>query len=203
MQDIAYRLDNHLYLNITNRCTNACVFCIRYKSRNFHHKYKLWLEAEPSFEEIMLAIGDPCQYTEIVFCGYGEPLIRLETVKQVAEAVKKAGKVRVRVDTNGHANLFYDRNVLPELKGLVDFMSISLNAQDEAVYDSICNSFFGKAAFGAVIDFIKEAKKYIPTVEATVVGLPNMIDVDKAKKIADDLGVPFRVRTYYEEEYVR
>ncbi len=202
MQDISYRLDNHLYLNLTNRCTNACVFCVRYKAREFQGKYRLWLESEPTFEEIMKAINDPCQYTEIVFCGYGEPLIRLETVKQVAAAIKKAGPTRVRVDTNGHANLFYDRNILPELKGLVDFVSVSLNAQNSEVYDSICNSFFGRAAYAAVIDFIKEAKKYIPLVEATVVGLPQMINIDEAKKIADELGVPFRVRPYYEDEYV-
>ena len=203
MQNISYTLDNHLYLNITNRCTNACVFCIRNKSRAFHGKYRLWLESEPSTEEIMKAIGDPAKYNEIVFCGYGEPLLRLNTVKEVSEAIKKTGQTKIRIDTNGHANLFYQRNILPELKGLIDVMSISLNAENGEVYDSICNSFFGKIAFDAVIEFIKEAKKYIPHVEATVVGLPQMIDIEKARKIAEGLGVPFRVRTYYEEEYVR
>ena len=203
MQNISYLLDNSLYLNITNRCTNACVFCIRYKARTFQGKYHLWLDYEPSTEEILKAIGDPKQYKEIVFCGYGEPLIRLNIIIEVSQAIKKSSQTRVRIDTNGHANLFYQRNVLPELKGLIDVISISFNAQNSDIYDSICNSFFGKAAFPAVIDFIKESKKYIPEVEATVVGLPQMIDIEKSKKIADDLGVKFRVRHYYEEEYVR
>ncbi|MFA4967424.1 MAG: TatD family nuclease-associated radical SAM protein [Candidatus Margulisiibacteriota bacterium] len=210
MQDISYTLDNSLYLNITNRCTNACVFCIRNKARSFQGKYKLWLDYEPSTDEILKAIGDPNKYKEIVFCGYGEPIIRLGTIKEVSENIKNRltgspahGQTKIRIDTNGHGNLFYQRNILPELKGLIDIMSVSLNAENSEVYDTICNSFFGKAAFDAVIDFIKEAKKYIPQVEATVVGLPQMIDVEKARKLVGELGVPFRVRPYYEDEYVR
>jgi len=210
MQDISYTIDNSLYLNITNRCTNACVFCIRNKARSFQGKYKLWLEYEPSTEEIMKAIGDPNQYKEIIFCGYGEPIIRLETIKEVSGKIlayrpkgPKAQGPKLRIDTNGHGNLFYQRNILPELKGLIDIMSVSLNAENGEVYNAICNSFFGKAAFDAVIDFIKESKKYIPQVEATVVGLPQLIDIEKARKIVEELGVPFRIRPYYEDEYVR
>ena len=212
-QDIAYQLGDSLYLNITNRCTNACSFCIRYKARCFHGSFRLWLEHEPAVEEILKVIGDPNRYKEIVFCGYGEPLIRLEVIKEVASKIKSvirnascavpAGRQVIRIDTNGHANLFYQRNILPELKGLVDFMSISLNAESGDVYDSICNSFFGARAFPAVIEFIKEAKKHIPEVEASVVNLPELIDIEKAKKLALELGVGFRVRSYYEEKYVR
>ncbi|MFH1684193.1 MAG: TatD family nuclease-associated radical SAM protein, partial [Candidatus Margulisiibacteriota bacterium] len=108
----------------------------------------------------------------------------------------------IRIDTNGQANLYWGRNVLPELKGLVDIISISLGAENAEVYDQICRSNYGKKAFPAVIDFIKESKKYIPEVEATVVDLP-VIDKIACKKIADDLGVNFRVRSYYEETYVR
>ncbi|KAF0133645.1 MAG: radical SAM protein [Candidatus Saganbacteria bacterium] len=204
MQNISYKIDNSLYLNITNRCTNACVFCIRNKNRDFNGKYHLWLDYEPATEEIMKEIGDSSKYKEIIFCGYGEPLIRLSTVIEVAKEIKKKDpKTKIRVDTNGHANLFYQRNVLPELKDLIDVMSISLNAQNSEVYNSICNSFFGSAAFDAVIDFIKEAKKYIPEVEATVVGIPNAINLEKAKSIVEGLGVKYRVRTYYEDEYVK
>ncbi len=210
MNSIAYPIEDSLYLNITNRCTNACVFCIRYKARIFNGKYFLWLEHEPTIEEILKEIGDPNKYKEIVFCGYGEPLIRLEAVKEVSEIIKKklrdnpaGGPTKIRVDTNGHANLFYQRNILPELKGLVDIMSVSLNAQNEDTYDAICNSFFGRAAFPAVIEFIKESKKYIPEVEATVVDLPQLIDIEKARKIVKEIGVSFRIRPYYEGEYVR
>ncbi|OGC10252.1 radical SAM protein [candidate division WOR-1 bacterium RIFOXYC2_FULL_37_10] len=203
MQDIAYKLGNSLYLNITNRCTNECSFCIRSKPGNFNEKYNLWLDSEPTTEEIVQAIGDPRQYEQIVFCGYGEPLIRLEIIKEVAAEIKaKTNQVKIRIDTNGHANLFWGRNILPELKGLIDFVSISLNAQNAETYNKLCNPMGGKKVFDAVVDFIKEAKKHIPQVEASVVGLPGAIDIEKTKKIAEDLGVSFRKRPYYEEQYV-
>lgn len=205
-QDIAYQLGDSLYLNITNRCTNACTFCIRYKARCFHGQYKLWLDQEPSVEEILKVIGDPGRFKEIVFCGYGEPLIRLDTVKEVASQLKLRtphSTFRIRVDTNGHANLFYQRNILPELKGLVDFMSVSLNAETGEVYDRLCNSLFGARAYPAVIKFIKESKKYIPEVEASVVNLPESVNLEKTRQIAQELGVDYRVRSYYEEKYVR
>jgi TatD DNase family protein len=209
MQDIVYKVGDSLYLNITNRCTNQCAFCIRYKSRSFNNQYALWLTREPDTKEIIKAIGDPTQYKQIVFCGYGEPLLRLDIVKAVATGVKskiqmsksKQGTT-IRIDTNGHANLFWGRNILPELKGLVDIMSVSLDAQDAETYDRICKSLYGKKAYPAVIEFIKEAKKHIPDVEASVVDLPS-IDKKACAKIAKELGVKFRVRPYYEETYVR
>ncbi|MFC1571647.1 TatD family nuclease-associated radical SAM protein [Candidatus Margulisiibacteriota bacterium] len=198
MSSIAYLIKDSLYLNITNRCTNQCDFCIRYKAKLFNGQHPLWLEKEPTAEEILEAIGDPGKYKQIVFCGYGEPLLRLDTIKQVAGKLKS----KIRIDTNGHANLFWGRNILPELKGLIDFMSISLDAENAEVYDRICHSTYGQAAYPAMLDFIREAKKYIPKVEATVVDLP-MIDQAACKKIAKKLGVSFRVRPYYEETYVR
>jgi len=199
MNSIAYKLGNALYLNITNRCTNRCDFCIRYKAKIFHKKFPLWLDKEPTTEEILEEIGDPNKYDEIVFCGYGEPLIRLETVKEVANALKKKG-AKIRLDTNGQANLFYGRNILPELKGLIDEISVSLNFESSGKYASVCHPMFGEKSYAAVIAFIKEAKKYIPKVIATVVDLPN-IDKEKCEKIAESLGVGFRVRPYYEETY--
>src|SRR3989339_1891371 len=200
MQDIAYKLGNSLYLNITNRCTNECSFCIRSKPGNFNEKYNLWLDSEPTTEEIVQAIGDPRQYEQIVFCGYGEPLIRLEIIKEVAAEIKaKTNQVKIRIDTNGHANLFWGRNILPELKGLIDFISISLNAQDAYIYNKLCAPTAGEKTFDYIIDFIKEAKKHIPQVEASVVGIPEGIDIEKTKKIAEKLGVSFRIRPYYED----
>jgi TatD DNase family protein len=201
MDSIVYPIKDSLYLNITNRCTNECAFCIRNKSRLFNKKYPLWLDREPTAEEIMQAVGDPKKYKQIVFCGYGEPLLRLETVKEVAKALKKK-KGTVRIDSNGHANLFWGRNILPELKGLIDIMSISLNAENAKLYNKICRSMYGENAFNAVLDFIKESKKYIPEVEVTVVDVPT-IDIKACKKIAKGLGANFRVRPYYEEKYVR
>jgi TatD family-associated radical SAM protein len=209
MQDIVYKVGDSLYLNITNRCTNECQFCIRNKCRLFNQKYALWLDREPNANEIIQAIGDPSKYKQIVFCGYGEPLIRLDIVKEVANRLKSqppnhpsTHPPKIRIDTNGHGNLFWGRNIVPELKGLIDSISISFDAENSETYDKICCSVYGKKAWQAAIDFIKEAKKYIPEVETTVVGLP-LIDVDACKKIAKDLGTSFRVRPYYEETYVR
>lgn len=162
------------------------------------------MDREPSAEEILKAIGDPNQYKEIVFCGYGEPLIRLDIVLEVAKKIKSQlgkRKTKIRIDTNGLANLFWGRNITPELKKLIDIVSVSLNAENEEVYDRICHPVYGKKAYPAIIDFIKESKKYIPEVEVTVVDLP-VIDINACKKIAKDLGASFRIRPYYEEKYV-
>jgi len=201
MSSIAYQIGNSLYLNITNRCTSKCRFCIRYKTKLFNSEHELWLDREPTSGEVIKAIREPKRFKEIVFCGYGEPLTRLDVVKEVSAWIKKNGG-RVRIDTNGSGNLFNKRNIVPELKGLVDTISISLNAQNRKLFQKICHSEFGEPAFDGIIEFAKEAKKYIPNVELTVVGIPE-IDVDAARHIADDIGATFRVRTYYEKDYIK
>ncbi len=188
--EIAYRIRDSLYLNVTNRCTSKCTFCVKFHT-DFVKGHKLRLEHEPAEEELKDAIGEPTKYKEIVFCGYGEPLLRLDVVKSVASWVKgKGGKVRI--NTNGHGNLIHKRNILPELQGLVDSISISLDAQDEETYNRICRPAF-KNAFNEVVNFIKEAKKYIPDVTATVVTSEG-VDIDKCKEITDSLRVKLRVR---------
>lgn len=190
---ITYPIRNSLYLNITNRCTAACTFCVRYHT-DFVKGHNLRLKNEPSAEELLTEIADPKRYAEVVFCGYGEPLLRLDVVKAVAAEVKKRGG-KVRIDSNGHANLIYQRNVLPELAGLVDAMSISLNAQNAELYQKIVQPKFGLQTYEAVKDFIREAKKHIPDVSVTVVSLPE-VDIEACKRIADELGVKLRVREY-------
>jgi TatD DNase family protein len=189
--EIAYKIRESLYLNITNRCTSRCEFCIRFHS-DFVKGHNLRLEHEPEIEELKKEIGDPSGYKEIVFCGYGEPLLRLDIVKSAASWIKEKGG-SVRINTNGHGNLIHKRNILPELKGLVDSMSISLDAQDEETYNRICRPAF-KNAFNEVVNFIKEAKKYIPQVTATVVTAEG-VDVDKCRELADSLGVNLRIRS--------
>lgn len=190
---IAYPIRNSLYLNITNRCSAACTFCVRYHT-DFVKGHNLRLSEEPSADEIIRLIGDPKRYAEIVFCGYGEPLLRLDVVKAVSAEVKQRGG-RVRIDTNGHANMIHERNVLPELAGLVDAVSISLNAQNAELYDKITRSQFGIQAYEKVKDFIRQAKTHIPDVSVTIVSLPE-VDIEACRKIADDLGVKLRVRDY-------
>ncbi len=187
---IAYQIRDSLYLNITNRCTNACSFCVKFRS-DFVKGHRLRLGHEPTEDDIIRAIGDPSSYNEVVFCGYGEPLQRIDTVKHVAKWIKEHGG-RVRINTNGHANLIHKRDVIPELKGLADSVSVSLDAQDETAYNALCKPAY-KDAFREVIRFIREAKEHIPDVQATVVDLEG-IDLDKCRELAEQLGVKLRIR---------
>jgi TatD DNase family protein len=188
---ITYPIRNSLYLNITNRCTSACTFCVRYYT-DFVKGHNLRLREEPTAAQLIKEIGDPKRYDEIVFCGYGEPLLRLDVVKVVTTEVKRRGG-KVRIDTNGHANLIHKRDVLPELAGLVDAVSVSLNAQNAEVYEKLSQPQFGASSYEAVKEFIREAKQYIPDVTATVVAAPG-VDVEACRKIVEELGVRFRVR---------
>ena len=193
---IAYPIRDALYLNITNRCSNRCVFCAKFK--DFTVKgHALKLEREPTAEEVIQAIGRPQDYREVVFCGYGEPLLRLDLIKQVATWLHKQG-VKVRINTDGQANLVHNRNILPELDGLIDAVSVSLNAADAINYQRICQSDFGEKGYQAVKDFIREAKKHIPSVTASVVTLPGINVEDCRKLVEEDLGVRFLVRRYNE-----
>jgi TatD family-associated radical SAM protein len=198
---LAYTIGENLYLNLTNRCTNQCIFCIRSKCQQLNQKFPLWLEHEPSEQELLAAIKNPALYKQVVFCGYGEPLIRLQTVINIAKELKK-NQTTIRLNTNGQANLFWGRNILPELIGLIDFISISLNSSQAEKYEKICCPAFGKQAFPAVVEFIKEAKKYIPNVEISIINLPG-IDIAECEQMAKNLGISLRVRSYYEETYMR
>ena len=191
---VAYRIRDSLYLNVTNRCTNACTFCA--KRRDFHVKgHLLKLPAEPSVEEVLALVGDPAAYDEIVFCGFGEPLLRLAEVKEIASALKRAG-ARVRVNTDGLANLVHGRDVLPGLSGLVDALSVSLNAPDAETYARICPNRYGAASFPALLAFLREAPNHVPSVVATAVALPGL-DVRAVRRLAESIpGVSFRLRPY-------
>ncbi len=138
-----------------------------------------------------------------MFCGYGEPLIRLETVKKIAGELKKSGAY-IRIDTDGQANLFHGRNIIPELAGLIDELNISLNAQDSGTYEKLCRSVWGEKGYQAILDFAKKAKEASPAIPKVVLSLVDLPSVDKEKcaQIAQSLGVELRVRPYYEETYV-
>jgi TatD DNase family protein len=185
-----YPIRDSLYLNITNRCTSACIFCVRFQNK-FVKGHNLMLDREPTADEIIKEIGDPKHYREIVFCGYGEPLLKLDVVKTVAKWVKEHDGL-VRINTNGQANLIHKRNILPELKGLVDSVSISMNAQDAETYERVSRPSFPNA-YSGVIDFILEAKNYIPHVQVTIVTAEG-VDAAQCQQIADRLGVPLRIR---------
>jgi TatD DNase family protein len=188
--EIAYKIRDSLYLNLTNRCTNSCSFCVRFH-KDYVKGHNLRLHDEPTEEELKEAIGDPSQYHEVVFCGYGEPLLRLDIVKSLARWIKEKGG-HVRINTNGHGNLIHGRNILTELAGIVDTLSISLDAQDDETYQRICAPTY-KNAFREVVSFIREAKAYVPSVQATVVETEG-VDIEKCRKLTEELGIPLRVR---------
>jgi TatD DNase family protein len=192
--EIVYQIRQSLYVNVTRNCTNECFFCPRFYSDTVQGHY-LRLIRDPSVDEMIEAIGDPTQYDEVVFCGYGEPTLRLEELKAVARAVKSKGG-RTRLNTNGHGSRIAGRDITPELAGLIDHVSVSLNAVDKKTYDAICSPTFPDA-WEATVDFIRSVKKRVPAVTATVVAIPDKVDVESARKFAeDDLGVQFRIREY-------
>ena len=188
---IAYEMWGNLYLNITNRCTNECTFCIRYQS-DVLWGYNLKLDTEPAVEEILRAVGDPTRYREVVFCGYGEPTVRLDAHKQVAARVRSLGG-RVRIDTNGQGSLIWNRNIAPELARVAQAVSVSLNAPDAATYDRICRPTRGAGVFDHVLSFIRECRKAGLEVTASVVDVPG-VDLERVEALARELGVPLRVR---------
>jgi len=190
---IAYPIRDALYLNITNRCSNRCTFCLRYSSP-FVKGHFLKLDHEPALDEIMQAIENPAPFREVVFCGYGEPTMRLDALKQVAAYLKQKG-ARVRLDTNGQGSLINRRNILPELEGLVDELSISLNTASPAQYNSMCRPSLGKEAYPAVIEFTKQAGATMGAVTLTAIDMPG-IDLEACRKLADELGAGFRIRPF-------
>ncbi len=199
---ITYEYFNSLYVNITNRCSNACTFCVRNKHDNVNGKDDLWLDHEPSLDEIKADFNkrDLCGYKEIVFCGYGEPTERFDVMIEIAKWLKANHKgIKIRINTNGHANLINGRDVTPELSGAVDVVSISLNAPNAKEYQKVCKSMYGESAFEALLEFAVKAKEYVETVIFSVVDktMPEE-DIELCRKIAAECGVGFRVRAYIE-----
>lgn len=190
-----------MYLNITNRCSNRCTFCIR-QVTDVVGGANLWLEHEPSAQEVLDEIARqwPEQHPqEIVFCGYGEPTMRLETLKEICDGIRHYG-VPVRLNTNGLANLVYKRDIVPELKNRVDILSISLNSHNAEGYEQVCQSTFGLAAFPAVVEFLKSCTKNELTAVATIVAGPD-VSVEECRRIAQECGVTLRVREYLPKGY--
>lgn len=191
---LAYPIRDALYVNVTNRCTLRCTFCAKF--RDWVVKgHNLRLPADPAPEDLWAALEEAGfrQYREVVFCGYGEPLLRWEVVRDLAARVKAAG-VRTRVNTDGLASLVSGQDVVAALAGVVDALSVSLNAADAASYAAVCRSRYGESAFAAVCDFLRGARGRIPDVTASVVALPGL-DLEACRRLAEDeLGVRFRVR---------
>ena len=192
--------ESSLYVNLTNRCTNRCTFCIRNNEEGVGGGTQLWLSHEPSVDEVTAALleYDPSKYDEVVFCGYGEPTIRIDELIAVAKWLKEHYNVKTRINTNGHANEFHGRDVTPLFEGTIDTVSVSLNAANAKEYDKLCRSVYGEQAYEILLDFAKKAKEHTNVV-LSIVDLMGPEDIEACKKIAADAGVPLKIREYVED----
>lgn len=197
---ILYPVKNGLYINLTNKCPCNCTFCIRTSRENeFPDIETLWLLKEPSFEEIRSALEetDISSYKEIVFCGYGEPTEALDVLLETARFIKENYSISVRINTNGLGNLINKKDITPLFEGLIDSVSISLNSSNPQIYQNTVRPVFKEKAFPALLEFAKNAKKYVPDVTLTTVRTTiSQEDEEECLKIAQSLGVNYRIREY-------
>ena len=198
---IAYAVGRNLYLNITNRCPCACTFCIRTMCDGAYGSDPLWLEHEPSMEEIRAALDkeDLSQYEEVVFCGYGEPACRWDDMMWLCDKIKENGSHFIRINTNGLADLITGRNAALELDGKVDAVSVSLNASTAEGYEAICHSQYGLQAFPAILKFTSTAVFNVPHVRMTVVSTMPKEEIDACKRVCEKIGADFFVREYIDK----
>jgi TatD family-associated radical SAM protein len=189
---LAYPIRDSLYLNVTDRCTLQCAFCPKHVSTAEVQGYDLSLPKRPTFADLTAAIGNPRDYREVVFCGFGEPTLRLKLVVALSDYLK-ARHARVRVNTDGLANLVHKRNVLPLLAGRVDALSISMNAQSEAVYRRHCRPRL-PGSYQAMLEFLAQAPGYVKDVTATAIDGLEGVDIAACRRLAETRGVHFRRR---------
>jgi len=198
---ITYQVKKAVYVNLTNRCPCACRFCLRKNASGVYGSDSLWLEREPSTEEVIESLSrwELAEYPEVVFCGYGEPTERLETLLETAKWIKSTHPaLLVRVNTNGLADLIAGHPTERQFAGLVDMLSISLNSPDPKEYLELCRPRFGEAAYPALLHFAQESLRYVPKVVMTIVGEPVTTPEKQAacRAICDRLGVNLRIRPY-------
>ena len=197
---ITYVVDGSLYVNMTNKCSNRCEFCIRNNGDGAYGSDSLWLEREPTLDEVMNSVlsRDLTAYPELIFCGYGEPTYRLEDAVAVAKAVKeKRPEMKVRINTNGHSDLILGKNTAPMYEGAFDVVSISLNTPSPSRYQEICHSIFGEASHSALISFAKNVKQYVPKVILSVVKETlTAEEIEQCRAISESAGVTLRIRDY-------
>ena len=199
MQTILYKVHHNLYVNLTNKCPCACTFCLRQTRDHMEDSGVLWLDHEPSVDEVIAEFAkfDMSQYEEVVFCGFGEPTEAMEVLLPVAKYVKETFSKPVRINTNGLGNLIWNRDITPEFKGLIDTVSISLNTPNADEYHNLVRSKFGMQSFDAMLDFAKKCTTYVPHVVMTTVATTiSKEDEAQCQKICDNLGVTYRIRPW-------
>lgn len=200
---LVYELYGKIYINLTNRCTNECIFCLR-QDKDDVCGQTLWLDNEDFTADDVIAQFKNFKISEeVIFCGYGEPLLKFEILKDVAKYIKETyPQTKIRVNTNGHANFVYKRNIVPELKGLVDEFSVSLNASSKEEYNELSKPKFDEA-YDEVQKFIKACSDENISVVASIVDgyKGRRLDVKKCEQIAEGLGAPLRVREWIQNGY--
>lgn len=200
---LVYLLDGKIYINLTNKCTNDCIFCLR-KDKDDVVGQTLWLDDENSTAQDVIKQLETFEMTsEIIFCGYGEPMLKFDVLKEVAEYIKsKYPNTKIRVNTNGHANFVYKRNVVKELKDLVDEFSVSLNGTTKEEYDELSQPKFDEA-YEEVKKFIRECSAYSINVSASVVDgyKGRRLNIEECERIANSLGAKLRVREWIQNGY--
>ena len=195
---VFYKFSGKMYINITNGCPCDCVFCIRKNGDSIEDNDSLWLEHEPSFEEMCAAFGefDKAGITEAVFCGYGEPTVRADMLIKTAEYIKENSDMKIRVNTNGLVRLIHKGFDITRFKGLVDSFSVSLNAPNAKRYNEVTRPHFGEAAFSEMLDFSREVKAMGIETSFTVVDVISPEEISECEALANSMGIPLRVRAH-------
>ena len=196
MNTITYVYGDKIYLNLTNKCSNNCEFCIR-RNNDGLLDYYLWLDKEPTADEVIADLEkyELDKYDEAVFCGFGEPLYAIDVLIETADWLKAHG-VKTRLNTNGQAGLISGPDTDLKLKGRIDTVSISLNASDAEKYQKICHCKFNEEGFFEMLRFAVQCKKEGIRTVLSVVDVIGEEEVEKCRKVAKNVGVDFRVRTY-------
>lgn len=196
----AYMLDGKAYINLTNKCGNACTFCIRNTGDGVKDT-PLWLDAEPTDAAQVLKAFDALGYSagEVVFCGYGEPTENMPVLTAVARELKARG-YSTRLNTNGLGNLANGRDITSELCDM-DVVSVSLNNCTAEKYLAVTRSSYGDRAFDGVLEFARRCKAAGLTVVFTVVDVIGEKDIAECKRLCEAAGIPLRVRTYVSDNY--
>ncbi len=197
MADILYTYKNQVYANITNKCDCSCQFCIRSHRDSIGEAENLWFRSDPALEEIKAAIDafDFTGYDELVYCGYGEPTCALENLLASAAYAREKYNMKVRLNTNGLANLYHKRNIIPELAKVVDKVSISLNAPTAEKYQEVTRPQFDNA-FEAMLEFASRAKDVFEHTQFSIVDVLSEEDIQACQKLADDRGIYLRIRKF-------
>lgn len=201
MMTVTYAAGAAIYVNMTNRCPCACTFCLRQNKDYVFDSDSLWLEREPTVKEVCDSLDgwNLTQYKEIVFCGYGEPTERLYDLLEVARYIRSKSDIKTRINTNGLADLIWNESTASKLEGLIDAVSISLNATNKEDYLKVVRPKFGMESFDAMLKFTQDCTKYVPSVTMTMVDVvTSREEQEKGRKICESVGATFRVRAYVE-----